>query len=253
MMTPDTDNMTSNSPGKTGNGGPGLSLPNCIVIIPAHNEVDDIANVIRDIREQSDFPVVVIDDASSDGTANAARSAGAVVVPLTLQLGAWLATQTGLRYALKHGYDYAITMDADGQHLANSLPALIRPIIDREADVTIGACTQRGSVLRKIAWTLMKKASGLRLEDLTSGFRVYDRRAIRRLATWQATLLQYQDVGVLAMLNASGLRIKDVEVSMLPRKHGISRIFYSWTSVLYYMSYTLLLGFTKRGVKHSQN
>jgi glycosyltransferase involved in cell wall biosynthesis len=252
-MTPDVEKMTGNTPEGVPDTGPLPTLSNCVVIIPAHNEVRDIANVIRDIREYSDFPVVVVDDASSDGTAGEAVAAGAVVVPLALQLGAWLATQTGLRYALKHGYDYAISMDADGQHLARSLPALIQPIIDQEADVTIGACTQRGSVLRKIAWTLMKKASGLRLEDLTSGFRVYDRRAIRRLATWQATLLQYQDVGVLAMLNASGLRIKDVEVSMLPRKHGISRVFYSWTSVLYYMSYTLLLGFTKRGVRHSQD
>ena len=143
-------------------------------------------------------------------------------------------------------------MDADGQHLAESLPALLDPIIKQEADVTIGACTKRGSALRKIAWVLMKKVSGLRLEDLTSGFRVYDRRAIRRLATWQATLLEFQDVGVLAMLQASGLRIKDVEVNMLPRRHGISRIFYSWTSVIYYMSYTLLLSFTKRGMKHRQ-
>ena len=106
--------------------------------------------------------------------------------------------------------------------------------------------------MRKIAWNLMKKVSGLRLEDLTSGFRVYDRRAIRRLAAWQATLLEYQDVGVLAMLQASGIRIKDVEVNMLPRRHGMSRIFYSWTSVFYYMSYTLLLSFTKRGTTHHQ-
>jgi hypothetical protein len=141
-------------------------------------------------------------------------------------------------------------MDADGQHQATSLPALLQPIIDKEADVTIGACTRRGSVLRKIAWILMKRVSGLRLEDLTSGFRVYDRRAIRRLAAWQATLLEYQDVGVLAMLQASGIRIKDVEVTMLPRQHGISRVFYSWASVMYYMAYTLLLSFTKRGMTH---
>ena len=196
--------------------------------------------------------MVVVDDASTDDTMAKAREAGAVVVPLAVQLGAWGATQTGLRYALKNDYSYAITMDADGQHLAESLPALLQPIINKEADVTIGACTQRGSKLRKIAWTLMKRISGLRLEDLTSGFRVYDRRAIRRLAAWQATLLEYQDVGVLAMLQASGMRIKDVEVSMVPRRSGVSRIFYSWTSVMYYMSYTLLLSFTKRGMKHHQ-
>jgi glycosyltransferase involved in cell wall biosynthesis len=237
--------MTTNS-----NNNPGLSLPRCIVIIPAHNESQDIAYVIGEIHKYSNFPVVVIDDASTDDTIIKAKQAGAVVVPLALKLGAWGATQTGLRYALKNKYAYAITMDADGQHLAESLPALIQPIVDKEADVTIGACTTRGSRLRKIAWVIMKRVSGLRLEDLTSGFRVYDRRAIQRLAAWQATLLEYQDVGVLAMLQASGLRIKDVEVDMLPRRTGISRVFYSWTSVIYYMSYTLLLGFTKRGIKH---
>ena len=226
------------------------SLPGCIVIIPAHNEAKDIAFVIGEIGKHSKFPVVVVDDASTDDTISKARNAGAVVVPLALQIGAWGATQAGLRYALKNDFAYAITMDADGQHLAESLPALIQPIVDKEADVTIGACTTRGSTLRKIAWTLMKRVSGLRLEDLTSGFRVYDKRAIRRLAAWQATLLEYQDVGVLTMLKASGLRIKDVEVEMLPRRSGISRIFYSWTSVIYYMSYTLLLSFTKRGIKH---
>ena len=248
-MISEFDTTLENSPLEN----PSLSLPHCIVIIPAHNESKDIAFVIGEIQKYSNFPVVVVDDASTDHTILNARSAGAVVVPLALQLGAWGATQAGLRYALKNNYDYAITMDADGQHLAESLPAMLKPIIKKEADVTIGACTTRGSAMRKIAWSLMKRVSGLRLEDLTSGFRVYDRHAIRRLAAWQATLLQYQDVGVLAMLQASGLRIKDVEVDMLPRRTGISRIFHSWTSVIYYMSYTLLLSVTKRGMKHHSN
>lgn len=252
-MTAKHDNHSKSELKEGQSEQPSLSLPRCIVIIPAHNESRDIAYVIGEIRKYSNFSVVVVDDASTDDTIIKARGAGAVVVPLTLQLGAWGATQTGLRYALKNDYAYAITMDADGQHLAESLPALLQPIINKEADVTIGACTERGSKLRKIAWVLMRRVSGLRLEDLTSGFRVYDRRAIRRLAAWQATLLEYQDVGVLVMLQSSGIRIKDVEVQMLPRRHGMSRIFYSWTSVIYYMCYTLLLGFTKRGMKHRQS
>ena len=145
--------MTTNS-----NNNPGLSLPRCIVIIPAYNESQDIAYVIGQIHKYSNFPVVVIDDASTDDTIIKAKQAGAVVVPLALKLGAWGATQTGLRYALKNKYAYAITMDADGQHLAESLSALIQPIVDKEADVTIGACTTRGSRLRRIAWIIMKRA-----------------------------------------------------------------------------------------------
>lgn len=251
-MHSETDIQGHSSLTEDGATAPGWPRLNCVVIIPAHNETNDIAQVIGDINAHCDFPVVVIDDASTDDTVAKAHDAGAKVVPLALQLGAWSATQAGLRYALQNGYDYAITMDADGQHLAESIPSLLQPIIAKRADVTIGACTRRGSRLRKIAWVLMKRVSGLRLEDLTSGFRVYDRRAIRRLADWRATLLEYQDVGVLAMLKSSGIRIEDVEVNMLPRRHGISRVFHSWRSVIYYMSYTLLLGFTKRGIRHHQ-
>jgi len=227
-----------------------IHLPDCVVVIPAHNEAEDIGFVIAELRRCCKYPVVVVDDASTDDTISVAQAAGALVIPLVVQLGAWGATQTGLRHALRQGYKYAITMDADGQHQAESLPALLHPIVENRADVVIGACTERGSALRKIAWRLMKSFSGLRLEDLTSGFRVYDYRAIRRLASWQATLLEYQDVGVLAMLQASGLRIHDVSVTMRPRRHGISRVFHSWTSVAYYMGYTLLLAVTKRGIRH---
>lgn len=229
-----------------------LTQPHCVIIIPAHNEARSITNVINEIRKLTIFPVVVVDDASTDDTILMARKAGAIVVPLAVQLGAWGATQTGLRYAYKNAYSCAVTMDADGQHLSEFLSVLLTPIVTKEAEVTIGTCTSRASVLRKIAWSLIKQVSGLRLEDLTSGFRAYDYRAIKRLATRHATLLEYQDVGVLAMLQASGMRIKEVEVSMVLRQHGISRIFYSWTSVIYYMAYTLLLSFSKRGMTYKQ-
>lgn len=228
------------------------ALPDCVVVMPAHNEAEDIGGVVSEVRRRFGYPVVVVDDASSDDTIAVARAAGARVIPLAVQLGAWGATQTGMRYALHNRYSYVITMDADGQHRPETLSALIAPIVDGDADVVIGACTERGSVLRKIAWRLMKHASGLRLEDLTSGLRVYDWQAIRRLAGWQATLLEYQDVGVLAMLQSAGLRVRDVNVRMAPRRHGISRVFHSWASVAYYMAYTLLLAFTKRGASQRE-
>lgn len=227
-------------------GFEGLSKPATIILIPAFNEADIIAEVISEIRAACDFPVIVIDDASTDATIKEAERAGAEVIPLPVQLGAWGATQTGLRYALRQGYDYAVTMDADGQHEAHSLKSLVRPVLADNADVAIGSCTRRGSALRKIAWILMKRTSGLKLEDVTSGFRVYNRSAIRQLAGWRATLLDYQEIGVLLLLQSKGLRIIDVEVSMLPRKNGKSRVFHSWLMVIYYMCHTLMLGLSKR-------
>ncbi len=139
-------------------------------------------------------------------------------------------------------------MDADGQHEASSLPELLEPVANGEADVAIGACTERGSLLRKIAWSMMKHASGLALEDITSGLRAYNLRAMRELASWRATLLDYQDIGVLLLLQSRGLAIIDLEVSMRPRSNGPSRVFHSWFLVAFYMCHTLLLGLTKRNV-----
>lgn len=230
----------------TATGESRLNLPNTAILIPAFNESAVIADVIRDIFANCDCPVLVIDDASTDDTIACARQAGATVIPLPAQLGAWGATQTGMRYALRHGYDMAITMDADGQHEASALRELLKPVQQGVADVSIGACTQRGSLLRKVAWGMMKKASGLTLEDITSGFRAYNRNAIREVASWRATLLDYQDIGVLLLLQANDMRIVDVTVAMQARKHGKSRVFHSWLMVIYYMCHTLVLGLSKR-------
>jgi glycosyltransferase involved in cell wall biosynthesis len=227
-------------------GESGEALHSTLVLMPAFNEGPVIGSVIREVQEACACPVVVIDDASTDDTIARAEAAGATVVPLPAQLGAWGATQTGLRYALRHGYNTVISMDADGQHEAKFLKNLLRPVLECEADVAIGACTRRGSLLRQFAWVLMKKTSGLSLEDITSGLRVYNHRAITELAGWRATLLDYQDIGVLLLLQSRGLRIVDVEVNMRPRLHGSSRVFRSWLLVAYYMCHTLLLGLTKR-------
>ncbi|MFK8047892.1 MAG: glycosyltransferase family 2 protein [Halioglobus sp.] len=223
-----------------------ISLPGAVLLIPAFNEAEVIADVLAEIFHNSDLAVIVIDDASTDNTAALARSAGATVIPLPVQLGAWGAVQTGMRYALRHNYHTVISMDADGQHEAVSLEDLIHPVAKGAADVSIGACTRRGSISRHIAWKIMKRTSGLSLEDITSGFRVYNLDAIKILADWRATLLDYQDIGVLLLLQSNGLKIVDVEVDMRPRSNGASKIFYSWLIVAYYMCSTLLLGLTKR-------
>jgi len=227
-------------------GTPAQSSPASVILIPAYNEADVIAGVIVEIINTCKLPVIVIDDASSDDTRLVAEAAGATVIPLPAQLGAWGATQAGLRYALRHGYDIAITMDADGQHEASSLATLMRPVTQGLTDVAIGTCTSRGSLLRRIAWHIMKQASGLTLEDITSGFRVYNRKAIRQLAGWRATLLDYQDIGVLLLLQSKGIGILDVPVQMHARKSGKSKVFHSWLVVAYYMCITLTLGLSKR-------
>jgi len=230
-----------------------FTMPSTVIVMPAFNEGEVIGAVISEIKEICDLPVLVVDDASTDDTVAKAEAAGATVISLSAQLGAWGATQTGLRYALRNYFEFVISMDADGQHEAGCLVELARPVLQGKADVCIGACTSRGSVMRKFAWILMKKVSGLSLEDITSGLRVYNRRATIELAGWRATLLDYQDIGVLLLLQSRGLVITDVDVDMRPRLNGTSRVFRSWLLVAYYMCHTLLLGLTKRNLMRRFN
>ena len=217
-----------------------------LVIIPAFNEAATISSVVEKAIAQSGSEVLVIDDGSQDDTATEAQSAGATVLRLPEQLGAWGATQTGMRYAVRKGFDIAVTMDADGQHDSSDVPKLIAPLLAGEANVVIGAYPQRGSPLRHLAWRWIRSLSGINLGDFTSGFRAYDRLAIRRAASWKATLLEYQDIGVLMLFQRHGLVISDVDVTMSERVSGHSRIFGDWGAVIYYMAYTFILGLSKR-------
>ena len=116
----------------------------------------------------------------------------------------------------------------------------------RFADVVIGACPSRGSAARKLAWVLFRNLTGFSLEDLTSGFRLYNARACAVLSGQSATLIDYQDMGVLLLLRNAGIHFAEVEVEMSARVDGISRIFYSWWAVLRYMVETSVLCFAHR-------
>ncbi len=228
-----------------------MAEPDCpIALIPAHNEEATVGIIVAQVRELWNYPVVVIDDCSIDATAQAARNAGATVLPLTLQLGAWGAIQTGLRYALRQGYRTAITLDADGQHEPQDIGTLLQPLVDGQAEVAIGAFPERASRARRIAWSYFRWLTGLKLEDITSGFRAYNHAAMIVLASYEASLLDYQDVGVLLILRRKGLRTVEVPVAMQPRALGASRVFRSWWVVGKYMLQTSLLCLARVGHNH---
>jgi glycosyltransferase involved in cell wall biosynthesis len=210
-----------------------------LVVIPALNEAEDIGAVINDVRAHEGIDVLVVDDGSTDETAEVALLCGARVLRAPLWQGAWGAIQTGIRYAVRHGYAGVITMDADGQHEPAYLPQLLGAA--KNADVVIAACPSRGSRMRHLAWAYFRSLTGFRFDDLTSGFRYYNARACRLLAGEEATLLDYQDVGVLLLLRHAQFRIAEIPVAMNPRRHGASRVFSSWWTVAVYMAETSLL------------
>jgi glycosyltransferase involved in cell wall biosynthesis len=220
---------------------PPLVAGDCLAVIPARNETGTVAAVVAGVRQALGCHVLVVDDASTDATAAEVRSAGGEVLTLPLGLGAWGATQAGIRYARRNGYSGVITLDADGQHLPESLPSLFQAQVRSGANVVIGTCIERLSRAKRIAWRYLRLLTGLKLGDFTSGLRLYDRRAIEILAGPEASLLDYQDVGVLMLLSKHGLAIEETPTPMLPRRQGRSRVFASWWVVARYMLHTTVL------------
>lgn len=207
------------------------------------NEENSIVKMVSSVV-RAGYTIIVVDDASVDKTAVLAKSAGAVVLSTVKNLGAWKATQAGIRYAYTNGFDAVITMDADGQHNTHDIPKLITAS-KNGADVVIGNCTERGSRGRHVAWQFFKAINRLKISDITSGFRLYNRNAMYGLISRQATMLEYQCVGILIMLRNMKLQVTEVAVPMKERTDGISRIFYSWTAVFYYLMYSGLLSVSK--------
>lgn len=221
-------------------------LKQVMLIIPAYNEEQTVAQVVSEALQLGLGAVVVVDDHSTDRSATVASNAGAEVVSLSENLGAWGAIQTGLRLALRRGFKTAVTLDADGQHLSPFVPSILEPIFSQSANTVVGSCTQRGTRGRHLAWRWLRMLSGLEIDDLTSGMRAYDLPSIKALSTRSGSLPDYQDIGPLLLLNREGLKVKEVPVLMSDRADGKSKIFHSWSRVAYYLCYSTILGVSRR-------
>ncbi|MDA3932756.1 MAG: glycosyltransferase family 2 protein [Gammaproteobacteria bacterium] len=224
-----------------------------LVLIPARDEDADVGEVVTQVR-QLGLQVLVIDDHSDDNTADVARYHGAQVLRLSFHCGCWAALQAGMRYALASGFHYVLTMDADGQHLAQEIPKMLQAAVHRQhkPNVVVGSCTGRANRRRHLAWHMLRWLSGLNIRDLTSGFRFYDHQALRLLARPHCSLIEYQDVAVLLYLRRHRLVITEIPVRMRGRCHGHSRIFSSWPMVIYYLIYSALISGTRRSKRRGK-
>jgi glycosyltransferase involved in cell wall biosynthesis len=226
-----------------------MRSPSLLAIVPAYNEQDTVAHVIARIRaELPHADVAVVDDGSTDATASAAESAGAVVLRHPFNLGIGGAVQTGFRYALEHGYDLMVQVDGDGQHEPAEIPVLLSSLqAEPGVDMVCGsrflsreheypAPISRRTGIHIFAF-LLSRIVGQRVSDPTSGFRLYNRRAIALFARDYPH--DYPEVEAVLMLHHHRLRMAEVPVRMYERGGGVSSIGGSGKSV-YYMVKVLL-------------
>ncbi len=204
-----------------------------LAVVPAYNESATIVEVVERLREQAPrFDTLVVDDGSTDNTSALASDAGARVIKLPFNLGIGGAVQTGFVYALEHGYDFLAQVDGDGQHDSIELERLIHAMRDEAVDMVCGsrfltddhrypAPISRRTGIHIFAF-LLSRIVGMRVSDPTSGFRLYNRRAIELFARDYPH--DYPEVEAVLMLHHHRLSMYEVPVRMYTRGGGTSSI-----------------------------
>ena len=210
-----------------------------LLIIPTYNEDKSIQRTLESILN-THYDYIVVDDGSIDNTKRILQQNHYNYITLSSNLGIGGAVQTGYKYACENNYDIAIQFDADGQHNAEYIKDLIRPILNQEADLIIGSCfidknkkNQRASKIRQFGVRFLsgtiKLFSGKRIYDPTSGFRAANRKVIECFADNYPP--EYPEpISNYELLKSRHYKIKEVPVRMNKRTAGHSSI-HSWKGI----------------------
>jgi len=216
--------------------------PMITAVIPAYNEEKTIGRIVVETCKYVS-QVVVVDDGSTDGTPEVARSAGAMVLRHSHNVGYGASLATGFKYVKNNGASILVVLDGDGQHDPGQIPQLVAPIIEGKADIVIGsrfmddeqksqmpAYRRFGIGVVNKAWRF---ASSDSMTDTQCGFRAYSKRAIDGINITEAGMSA--SLQVLDQASVNNLNVVEVPVSVRyggntstvePGKHGMELINY---------------------------
>lgn len=217
-----------------------------LVIVPALNEEAAIAGVVREVkRYMPGAPVLVIDDCSVDNTIEAARAAGAEVLPMPHHLGLGGCLQAGYKLAYELGFEYVIRVDGDGQHNPADIPRILERLKGSGAEMVIGSrfVAENGSrtgAVRSLGIRffrlVLRPILGRPVHDPTSGFVGVNRRALDVFT--RSFPLEYPEIEALVVLQRRRFRFEEVPCRFRPRTTGRSSI--TALKSLYYIAHVLL-------------
>ena len=239
-----------------------------LAVIPAYQEEAKVGQVVAAMKAQG-FEVLVVDDHSSDGTAEVATQAGAQVIRLPTQLGYGGALQTGYLYAYETGYLYAyengydavVQLDADGQHDPECAADVIAPVLADEADIVMGSRFLGGGaypmpLIRRMGQRffggIAALITGRRITDPTTGYQGLSAKVLRLYCT-RLFPEDYPDADMLVILHRMGIRLMEVPVKMYPKRgqsmhDGIIRPLY----YIYKMTLAILMAMIRSLPKRSK-
>ncbi len=203
-----------------------------LVILPAFNEEQNLPPVLQSVRTTvPECDVLVVNDGSTDRTAEVARSCGAIVLDIANNLGVGAAVQTGFRYAWKHGYDRVVRMDSDGQHPPEAIPGLLAESSRTGCDLLIASrfgadggyrSTRFRSIGIHCLATFLSLICRKRVADPTSGFQVLNRPLLCFFA--HVYPVDYPEPEALAILRRHGYDFAETPVAFRERASGRSSI-----------------------------
>lgn len=219
-----------------------------LIIIPAYNEEDSIEKLLNELdNNYKEYDYLVVNDCSKDATKAILQKRNAPYIDLPTNLGIGGGVQSGYIYAYENGYDIAIQMDGDGQHMPEYLQEIVLPIEKKEADFVVGSRFIKNegfqsSAIRRVGINflsnVLRMLTGVRVYDITSGFRAVNRTCIELFANEYAQ--DYPEPEALALAAMKGIRIKEVAVQMKERDGGVSSIS-GFKSIYYMIKVTLAL------------
>lgn len=211
-----------------------IRMESLCIILPAYNEAKAIGTVLDHLlsykKKNTDLKVniVVVDDGSIDNTENICKRMGITVLTHILNRGLGGALATGLEYAKRNGFDYAVTMDSDGQHTIADIPKALQPLLEKKADVVIGSrmLGQKGMPLDRVLINKMSNVFtyalfGILTSDSQSGFRAFNRRAL----DYMIVRTQGMEVSseIFAEIKKHKLRLIEVPISVIYTDYSRSK------------------------------
>lgn len=198
-----------------------------LVIIPAYNEEENIKRVVDNlIQNYPQYDYVVVNDGSKDNTYKICEENGYRCLNLPVNLGLAGAFQTGMKYAYRKGYDYAIQYDADGQHRAEYIEPMLEEMRTGRYDIVIGSrfvTEKKPSSLRMLGSNMIALAisltTGRKIKDPTSGMRMFNRNVIKECAK---NINYGPEPDTVSFLIKNGASVSEIQVEMDERIAGES-------------------------------
>lgn len=203
------------------------------IVIPAYNEAKSIATVLKSIPTTVySFPVftVVVDDGSRDATAELAQMNGAHVLTHIINRGQGAALKTGIDYSIKQGADIVVTFDADGQHKAEEIEAIVKPLVDENVQVVLGSrfLNRKPQNIPSVRYAILKAGvlftcflSKIKVTDTHNGFRAFTAAALNKFTLIEDKMEHASEI--LDQISSLKMAYKEVPVTISYSNYSLQK------------------------------